>query len=126
MPGEPLREEALTRSVIGAFYEVYSTLGFGYMEQIYCEALSRELITRGHHLAREVLVRVMYKGEVIGRQRLDLIVDDILVVEVKSTAELHPVARRQLLSYLRATNLELGLLFHFGPRPKFYRFICST
>jgi hypothetical protein len=115
----------LTQSVIGAFFEVYNTLGFGFLEHIYVLAMERELLTRGHRVVREAAVRVMYKGEHLGTQRLDLIVDDKLVVEVKSTQLLHPVAIRQVYNYLRATDLEVGLLLHFGPEPKFYRQILT-
>jgi GxxExxY protein len=72
-------------------------------------------------VARQVNVRVFYKGDDIGWQRLDMIVDDTLVIEAKSTTELSREARRQLYNYLKATRLEVGLLLHFGPEPKFYR-----
>ena len=121
-----LIEERLTHSVIGAFYEVYNTLGFGFLEHLYITALERELIAKGHSVAREVAVRVMYKGEELGVQRLDLIVDEKLVVETKSTYELHRAAPRQLFNYLHATNLEVGLLFHFGPEPRFYRVVSTN
>ena len=116
-----LVHESLTRSVIGAFYEVYNTLGFGFLEHTYILALERELRSRGHRVRREAGVCVMYKVKELAYQRLDMIVDDILIVEVKSTAELHRGANRQVYNYLRATNLEIGLLLHFGPEPKFYR-----
>lgn len=118
-----LIEERLTHSVIGAFYEVYNTLGFGFLEHIYVRALEQELLARGHRIDREVIVSVVYKGVVIASHRLDLIVDGKLVVETKSTNELHKAATRQLFNYLRATSLEVGLLLHFGPEPKFYRLI---
>ena len=121
-----LIEEVLTGSVISAFYAVYNTLGFGFLEHLYVLAMERELRARGHRVAREIGVRVMYKGEELGMQRLDLIVDDRLVVETKSTFDLHRAAVRQTYNYLRATNLEVGLLLHFGPEPKFYRVVCST
>ena len=116
-----LIHESLTRSVIGAFFEVYNTLGFGFLEHIYILALERELRSRGHQVRREAGVCVMYKGEELTYQRLDMIVDDVLVVEVKWTAELHKGANRQVYNYLRATNLEVGLLLHFGPEAKVYR-----
>jgi GxxExxY protein len=116
-----LVHEWLTRSVIGAFFEVYNNLEFGYLEQLYLAALAIELQARGHVVDREVNVRVSYKGTEIGWQRLDMIVEGILVVEVKSTRELHPVAHRQLQSYLSGTKLEVGLLLHFGPKPRFHR-----
>jgi GxxExxY protein len=103
-PGR-LIEEELSASVINAFFDVYNTLGFGFLEHLYVMALERELRARGHRVGRQVGIRVMYKGEMLGMQRLDLIVDDKLVVETKSTVKL----------------LEVGLLLHFGPAPKFYR-----
>jgi GxxExxY protein len=114
-------EAQLAHSVIGAFYEVYNVLGFGFFEHVYLEALDRELKARGHAVSREVSVRVYYKTAAIGIQRLDMIVDERLVVEVKATGGLHRDATRQVYSYLRATNLELGLLLHFSHEPHFYR-----
>jgi GxxExxY protein len=123
---DPLIYEELTRSIIGAFYEVYNILGFGFLEHIYKMALERELRARGHHVAREVGVRVMYKGEELSHQRLDMIVDGKIVVEIKSTVDLHKSARRQVYNYLKSTNLEVGLLLHFGPKAAFYREIRSN
>jgi GxxExxY protein len=120
MSQQPWVEEALSRSVIGAFYEVYNTLGYGFLEKIYVVALERELRARGHRVAREVGVRVMYKGEEVGFQRLDMIVDDKLVVEAKSSEALRKGATRQLFNYLHATDLEVGILLHFGEEPRFY------
>jgi GxxExxY protein len=121
-----LIEERLTHSIIGAFYDVYNALGFGFLEHLYVTALERELLRRKHDVAREVSVRVVYKGEDLGTQRLDMIVDGKVVIEVKSTFELHRSAERQLYNYLRATNLELGFLFYFGPKPQFYRVMCRN
>ena len=118
-----LVEEALTRSVIGSFYDVYNELGFGYRELIYGLAMERDLIAKGHRVAREVAVMVHFRGEPLARQTLDMLVDDRLIVELKSTERLHPDATRQLFSYLCATTLELGLLLHFGHEPKFHRVI---
>jgi len=126
MHREPLIEGLLTQSVIGAFYEVYNTLGFGFLEHIYVLAVERELRNRGHRVAREVGVRVTYKGEYLGTQRIDMIVDDKLIVEIKSTYQLHGFSIRQIYSYLRGTNLEVGLILHFGPEPKFYRQILTN
>ena len=121
-----LIEGQLTGSIIGAFYEVYNILGFGFLEHVYVMAMERELIARGHNVSREMAVNVMYKGEQLANQRLDMIVDGKVVVETKSSLELHKTARRQLYNYLKATNLELGLLLHFGEKAAFYRVIRST
>ena len=123
MSNGELIDGELTESVIGAFYEVYNALGFGFLEQVYTTALERELITRGHAVGREVWVPVFYKGDVISRQRIDMVVDERLVVEAKSTQDLHKFAPRQVYNYLRATRLQVGLLMHFGPEPAFYRLI---
>ena len=113
----------MTRSVIGSFYDVHRELGSGYRELIYALALERALVTKGHRVDREVAVMVYFRGEPLARQTLDMIVDDELVVELKSTARLDPDATRQLFGYLSATNLELGLLLHFGKAARFSRVI---
>ncbi|HWC47156.1 MAG TPA: GxxExxY protein [Casimicrobiaceae bacterium] len=121
MRPQELVEGALTRSIIGAFYEVYNTLDFGFLEHIYKEALAKELRALGHRVEREVRVVVYYKGEPIAVQIIDMIVDGKVVVEAKASAEVRPAWGRQLQNYLRATDLEVGLLLHFGLEAKFYR-----
>jgi GxxExxY protein len=120
-----LVDEQLTHSVIGAFYDVYNTLGFGFLELVYMSALERELRARGHSVGREVYVPVIYKGDEISRQRIDMIIDERLVVEAKATQELHKSAKRQVYNYLRATRLQVALLLHCGPEPYFYRLVCD-
>ena len=121
-----LIKEDLTHSVIGAFYETYNTLGYGFLESVYAAGLDRELATRGHRVSREHAVPVTYKGVEIAFQRVDMLVDEVLVVEIKATPILAANASRQLLSYLRGTRLEVGLLLHFGPEAKFYRVVHSN
>lgn len=121
--GEPLLEEELTKSIIGGFYTVYRVLGFGFLEHVYAAVLEKELSNRGHKVAREVLVPIYYFGELAAYQRLDILVDDRVIVELKASERLHPIAERQLYNYLRCTNLEVGLLLHFGHEPKFYRVV---
>ena len=118
-----LIQEKLTESVIGAFFEVYNHLGYGFLEHIYVMAMERELLSRNHKVSREVGVTVHYKGMPLGSQRLDMIVESVLIVEVKATAELHKAAKRQLLSYLKGTALPVGLLLHFGPEATFHRVV---
>jgi GxxExxY protein len=120
---DQLLQEPLTRSVIGAFYEVYNTLGYGYLEHVYVTALERERRARGHRVAREVGLMVRYKGSELVQQRIDMLVDGALIVEAKSSELLHPAAKRQLTNYLKGTGIEVGLLLHFGPDPKVYRAI---
>ena len=121
MTRHELLEERLTHTIIGAFFEVYNYFGFGLFEAVYVGALERELRRRHLHLQREKWVQVSYKGEEVCLQRLDLIVEDRIIVEAKATESLPPIATRQLLNHLRASRLEVGLLLHFGPEPHFYR-----
>jgi len=116
----------LTEAVIGSFYDVHRQLGFGFREYIYDLALERDLVAKGHRVEREVSVMVFFRGEPLARQTLDMIIDQKLVIEIKSTEFLRPNATSQLFSYLHATNLELGLLLHFGREPKFYRVLCEN
>jgi GxxExxY protein len=121
-----LIEHELTGAVIGAFFEVYNEMGFGFLEHVYISALEREMRARGLHPAREVGARVDYKGEDLCNYRLDMVVNERLIVEVKSTELLPPTSMRQLSNYLRSTTFEVGLLLHFGPEPKFYRRILTN
>jgi GxxExxY protein len=118
--GELIADE-LTHSIIGAFYEAYRSLGFGFLEHVFVAAMERELRHRGHRVEREIGIQIMYKDEYLCSQRLDMIVDGKIIIEIKSTEQLAPIAFRQLSSYLNSTHLEVGLLLHFGPKAKFYR-----
>ena len=109
--------------MIGAFYQVYNAFGFGFLEHVYTMALERELRDRGHVVGREVYVPVFYKGEVLTRQRIDMLVDETLIVEAKATTTIHKSAARQVYNYLCASRLQVGLLLHFGPEPAFQRLI---
>lgn len=117
----PLLYEAETRSLIGGFLDCYNHIGFGFAEPSCCSALARGFIQRGHTIAREVAIEVFYKGESVGWQRMDFVVDDKIIVEVKATPILSRNARRQLRSCMKSTRLHVGLLFHFGPKPLFFR-----
>jgi GxxExxY protein len=125
MPRRLLIHHELTQSIIAAFYEVYNTLGFGFLEHVYMAALERELRARGHQVAREVWVTVFYKGEPLRKQRLDMVVDETVTVEGKSTVELRAHDLRQLQNYLFATDFQVGLLLHFGPEPKVHRLVST-
>jgi GxxExxY protein len=120
--GLPLLERELTHEIIGAFYTCYNELGYGFLESVYRHALSTELRARELRAVEEVPIEVLYRGVSVGVFRADLVINERVIIEVKSTSVLGPTDKRQLLNYLRATELEVGLLLHFGPEPKFYRF----
>ena len=115
-----------THSIIGGFFEVYNELGYGLLESVYVAALEFELRTRGHFVEREVWADVFYKSQPVARQRLDMVVDRAVVLEVKASEQLPAFAKRQLLNYLAVTKLELGLVLHFGPEAKVHRLINSA
>ena len=101
-------------AIIGAAIEVHRLLGPGLLESIYEEALAHELNLRGIRADRQVEVSVQYKGIVIKGQRLDLLVEERVVEELKSVSRVPEVAIAQVLSYLKATGLKRALLFNFG------------
>ena len=117
--GRTLREElspalnALTGRVIGCAIEVHRILGPGFLESLYAEALASNLAASGLPHSREVRVAVAFKGRPIGEHRLDLLVDDRVVVELKAVEALARVHYAQVRSYLRATGLRVGLLLNF-------------
>lgn len=106
--------DELTEKIIGAAIEVHLVLGSGLLESVYEEALCHELGLRGLVFRRQVSVDVRYKGIVIQGQKLDLLVENEVVVELKSQAKLPEMAKAQVLSYLMATGLQRGLLVNFG------------
>ena len=121
-----LLERESTNAIIGAFYEVYNTLGFGFLERVYSLALERELLGRGRAVAREVSIPIFYKGEFLTYHRADLIVDEKVVVELKSTEVMPAGTRRTVVNYLEATKIEVALILHFGLEAKFYRIVSSN
>ena len=118
---EGLAEEELTRRIIGAFFEVYNQLGDGFLENVYLSALEEVLTSCGSCVQREVGVPVWFHQKQIAFQRLDMMIDGTVIVEVKSTLHLPDSARRQLFSYLKATHTQVGLLLHFGQEARFHR-----
>lgn len=123
MFGELLEADRV-HSIVAGFFAVFNYFGGGGMcEAAYVGALEYELTLRGHKVDREVSVPVYYKGKVVARQCLDMVVDDRVIVECKATERLAASAGPQLIGYLRATVFQVGVLLHFGPHPKFYRFV---
>lgn len=118
-----LIERRLTGRVIECFYTVYNVLGYGMLESVYRNALVVELERAEIQSRTEVPIEVRYRGTPVGLFRLDLVVDGRVAVEVKATELLAPIAKRQLLNYLRASALDVGLLLHFGPEAKFHRLV---
>jgi len=109
-------EDLLTKEIIAAAVEVHRILGPGLLESVCEEALCHEVILRGMALERQKEIDVVYKGKVIKGQRLDLVVNREVVVEVKSVRKLDDVFVAQILSYLKSSGLKRGLLVNFGEK----------
>ena len=111
----------LTEKVIGAFYKVYNTLGFGFLEKVYENAMSIECRKAGLSVEKQKNIRVYYDKEEVGDYYADLIINDLIIVELKAARNLDEDHEAQLLNYLKATDKEIGLLFNFGNKPEFKR-----
>ena len=120
---DDLFESALTERVIGAFYTVYNRLGFGHLESVYKNALAIELRQNELNVVTEMPIEVQYRGAVVGVFRADLVVESRVVLELKASKLLPPESEAQLVNCLKSTHLEIGLLFHFGPKPAFKRVV---
>ena len=125
-PNGRLLHAEITRRVLVTFFEVYNELGAGFLESVYRAALARALTISGAVVDQEVPIDVFFRHAVIGRFYADLVVENRVVVEVKAVRSLVPEHEAQLLHFLRATAMEIGLLLNFGPRPAFQRLIYSN
>ncbi|MFZ0277797.1 MAG: GxxExxY protein [Candidatus Sulfotelmatobacter sp.] len=118
-----LKHSELTEKIIGVFYDVYNELGHGFLESTYAEALTVALQESGMTVARELPVPVWFRGRKVGQYYADLIVDGVVLLELKAARALESAHEAQLLHYLRATDVEVGLLLNFGLRPQFRRLL---
>ena len=118
-------EKDLSSLIIAAFYEVYNALGFGFLESIYARALEIALRRRGLLVEREVACEIYFAGERVGVHRADILVDRRIIIEVKASQTLADFSKRQLLNYVTAFGLRLGILLHFGPKPSFHRVLAA-
>ncbi len=110
-----------TNLIIKAFYIVYNKLGYGFLEKVYEKAMIIELIKLGLKVNPQVPIDVIYDNQVIGSYFADLIVNDLIIIELKAAENIIPVHECQLVNYLKATNIEVGLLLNFGKEPHFKR-----
>lgn len=117
------KHQELTEAIIRVFYEISNELGHGFLESVYEEAMFRVLNQNGVSVKRQYPLPVWFRGEQIGDFRADLVVADNVIVELKAVKALEPFHEAQLLNYLRASDLEVGLLLNFGPAPKLRRLV---
>jgi len=116
-----LLHKDLTDKIISCFYQVYNDLGYGFLERVYQNALYFALIDEGLECEAEKPIKVYHNDRVVGDYRADLLVESVVLLELKASEELNPANEKQLINYLKATDIEVGLLLNFGKRPQFKR-----
>jgi GxxExxY protein len=121
-----LLHKEITDRILGAFYQVHWELGPGYLESVYANGMEVALTESGLRVEREVPVSVYFRGHRVGTFRADMIVESVVLLEFKAGDRLDPNAEPQLLNYLQATRLEVGLILHFGPKATFKRRVVTN
>jgi GxxExxY protein len=116
-----LKHHHLTDQIINAFCKVYNTLGFGFLEKVYENALALELRKRGLDVVSQVPVQVYYEGQPVGNYFADLLVQSLIILELKAASSIASEHGMQLVNYLKASRLEVGLVLNFGMKPEFQR-----
>lgn len=121
-----LIHQEITEKIIKAFYKVYNELGFGFLEKVYQNALFWELKSSGLSCVKEEPIKVNYNGKLVGEYFADIVVNDIVIIELKAGERLAKEHELQLINYLKATEKEIGLLLNFGMKPQFKRKIFTN
>jgi GxxExxY protein len=121
-----LKWEGLTGTIIGAAMEVHRCLGPGFVEVIYKNALFHELSLRDLAISSELTVSIVYKDKIVGKHRIDLLIENQVKVELKAASAIIPVHASQVLSYLKATSIPIGLLINFGESKLVWKRFIST
>jgi GxxExxY protein len=116
-----IKHQEITDKVIKIFYKVYGQLGYGFLEKVYENAMMIELKKEGLPATAQSPIKVSYEGEVVGEYFADILVDNKVIVEIKGAKGLASENEAQLLNYLKATDVEVGLLLNFGPKPEVKR-----
>ncbi len=116
-----LKHSEITGAIIKSFYKVYNSLGYGFLEKVYENSLVIELVELGLHVEQQKGVNVYYRGHLVGEYFTDLVVENAVVVELKTAAAISSAHEAQLINYLRATEFEVGLLLNFGQTAEYKR-----
>jgi GxxExxY protein len=123
---DAMLHEEITEKIIQAFYKVNNTRGHGFIEKVYENAMAVELHKMGFNVLQQKKIKVYYEGEEVGDYESDLTVNDLVIVETKAKESLREEHEAQLINYLKATKIEVGLLMNFGKKPEFRRKIFSN
>ena len=123
---ENLLHSNVTGDILKAFYKVYNALGYGFLEKVYENALSLELREMNYKVIQQKPINVYYRGALVGEYFADLIVADCVIVELKAKESINDAHISQLINYLKATEIEVGLLLNFGRKPEYKRKVFSN
>ena len=123
MPNEQFLHSDLTQTIIGTFYEVYNELGHGFLESVYECALAIALRGKGFDVHQQIAIPVWFRGMQVGDFDADLLVNKLILLELKTAWIIEPAHVAQLMNYLKATEIEVGLVLNFGPKPEFKRVV---
>jgi GxxExxY protein len=123
---ENYKHKELTSAIIGCFYDVYNELGFGFLEKVYENALMMELESKGFVVEKQKQIKVYFKEKQVGEYFADLIIDGNVIIELKAAESLREEHEAQLVNYLKATKIEIGLLLNFGKKPEIRRKIFTN
>ena len=123
MNTEKFKHKEITDIILKSFYEVYNELGEGFLESVYESALNMVLTGYGLSVERQKNISVFFRGKEVGDFKADLIVNQKIILELKAVSAFNPAHEAQLINYLKATNIEVGLLLNFGKKPEFKRFV---
>jgi len=118
--------QELSSNIISSFYKVYNTLGFGFLEKVYENALLFELTKAGLFVEKQKPIKVYYEDKLVGEYFADLMVENKIILELKAVESLIEEHELQLINYLKATDIELGLLLNFGKKPEIKRKIFTN
>jgi len=118
---QDIKHKAYTEKIIKIFYKVYNKLGYGFLEKIYENAMMIEFRKAGISAESQFAIKVFYEDKIIGEYFADMLVDNKVIIEIKAARNLTLENEAQLLNYLKATDIEVGLLLNFGPKPEIKR-----
>ena len=121
-----LLHQNITNKIIKSFYEVYNILGYGFLEKVYESSLYNELISCGLSCERQKKIDVFYKEKLVGEYYADIIAEEKVIIELKAAETICEEHEFQLINYLKATNIEVGLLLNFGKKPEIRRKIFTN
>jgi len=116
-----LLHKEITEKIIQAYYKVYNTLGYGFLERVYENSMMIELKKMILNADKQYAIKVFYEGEIVGDYFADILVEGTIIIEIKAATQLKKEHMIQLRNYLKATDVEVGLLINFGEKPEFKR-----